>query len=119
MRLVFVYNANEGIAAGLMDSVHKIASPATYECGLCAVTHGIFRMDPRWKAWLKARTTPVTFYHRPDFRKAYPGEEIALPAVLTERDGRLAPLVAASEFAAIKTVDQLIATIEDRLAASA
>ena len=39
MRLVFVYNANAGLVAGMLDSVHKVVSPATYPCSLCAVTY--------------------------------------------------------------------------------
>ncbi len=115
MKLLFVYNANAGIAAGIMDSIHKTVAPATYPCSLCAITYGIVRMDPRWKAWLKAQPFEIVFYHRPDFRAAYPELLVDLPAILIDREGALETLVAAEEFAAAATVDKLIAMIEQRL----
>lgn len=117
MKLLFVYNANAGIVAGLLDSVHKIVSPATYECALCAITYGTLRMDSRWKAWLKAQAFEMAFFHRPDFRAAYPAIDVALPAVLIEDAGRPEVLVAHDEFSLTDSVDALIALIELRLAA--
>jgi len=51
-RLVIVYNANAGLMAGVMDSVHKIVSPSTYPCQLCAVTYGLTSMRKEWRAFL-------------------------------------------------------------------
>ncbi len=116
MKLLFVYNANAGIAAGIMDSFHKTLSPATYPCSLCAITYGAVRMDPRWKAWLTAQPLKSVFYHRPDFRAAYPDIVVDLPAILVEHDGQTEVLVGADEFGDAATVDKLIALIEQRLA---
>jgi hypothetical protein len=115
VKLVFVYNANAGIAAGIMDSIHKTLSPATYLCSLCAITYGAVRMEPNWKAWLKAQSFESVFYHRPDFRAAYPDLEVDLPVVLIERDGTVMPLVRADEFSNAPNVGALIALIESRL----
>ncbi len=116
MKLIFVYNANAGIVAGIMDSIHKTLSPATYPCGLCAITYGAVRMDPIWKTWLKTRTFESVFYHRPDFRAAYPDLQVDLPVIMAERDGDLEMLVGADDFKDAATVDKLIALIETRLA---
>ncbi len=43
-RLVIVYNAKAGLLAGAMDSIQKLAAPATYPCKLCALTYGLVRM---------------------------------------------------------------------------
>jgi hypothetical protein len=40
MRLLFVYAGDSGAVNGLVHYVHKIVSPATYECHLCALTDG-------------------------------------------------------------------------------
>lgn len=116
MKLIFVYNANAGIAAGIMDSIHKALSPATYPCGLCAITYGAVRMNPTWKAWLKAQSFESVFYHRPDFRAAYADLQVDLPVILVERDGTMETLVGADDFRDAATVDKLIALIETRLA---
>ena len=115
MKLLFVYNANAGVMAGIMDSLHKTLSPATYPCDLCAITYGAIRMDPRWKAWLKAQSFDSVFYHRPDFRAAYPDVAVDLPVILVDRDGQVEPLIAANEFKSAASVDKLIALIESRL----
>lgn len=115
MKLIFVYNANAGIAAGIMDSIHKTLSPATYPCGLCAITYGAVRMKPRWKAWLAAQLFDSVFYYRPDFRATYPDLDVDLPVILIERDGQCETLVTADEFKGSATVDALIGLIESRL----
>ncbi len=115
MKLLFVYNANAGIAAGIMDSIHKTLSPATYPCDLCAITYGAFSMNPAWKAWLKAQSFESVFYHRPDFRAAFPDVRVDLPVVLIERNGGIETLVAATEFKNAWSVEALITLIESRL----
>ena len=37
--LIFVYNANGGFFNGFSDYIHKLVSPKTYECSLCAITY--------------------------------------------------------------------------------
>ena len=43
MKLIFVYNAGSGKLNALFDMAHKIVSPTTYECSLCALTHDAFQ----------------------------------------------------------------------------
>ena len=118
MKLIFVYNANAGVAAGIMDSVHKTLSPATYDCALCAVTHGIFTMDRQWRAYLKQLPVEAVFYHRPDFREAYPDHaEWALPLVAVERDGSLDILLDAGTLKQVGSADALARLLDERLAA--
>ncbi len=118
-RLVFVYNANEGLVAGLLDLVHKTVSPATYACSLCGVTYGPLGMKAQWCEWLKSLPFESAFFHRPDFRAAYPyAAGWPLPLVARERDGALAVLLGADELAALPGLDALIAALAARLAAS-
>jgi hypothetical protein len=117
LKLIFVYNANAGIAAGIMDSIHKTLSPGTYPCDLCAITYGAIRMKPEWKAWLQNQPFTAVFHHRPDFRAAYPTVDVELPTILIEHGGHIETLVAAPDFRATPSVSALIALIETRLAA--
>ncbi len=116
MKLVFVYNAEAGLLNGIVDSVHKVVSPSTYQCNLCAITHGLATMNRDWRDWLKRLDMPTRFFHRADFRQSWPDADIRLPAILLERDQRLTMLVNAEEFADIRDVGQLIAVLEARLA---
>ena len=118
--LIFVYNANAGLVAGLMDSVHKTLSPATYPCSLCAATYGALSMRPEWRRWLKAQRWQAVFHHRPDFRAAYPAfADTPLPAIFRRDAGAVALLIPAEEMDALTEIPALIAAIEARLGAAA
>lgn len=117
-RLVIVYNANAGILAGVMDSVHKIVSPSTYPCQLCGITYGLTSMKREWRAFLDGLGMPVVFHHRPDFRTAYPqAGDWPLPLIAIEQGGDLRVLVKAADFAGIPDVPALIRVLQGRLAA--
>lgn len=111
-RLIFVYNADGGLAQGLLDAVHKTLSPSTYACSLCAITYGTFAMQPKWRAWLKDLSIPTVFYHKDDV----PYEDLTLPVVLGERAGVARTLISATQLAALGSVDALIAKLNDALA---
>jgi hypothetical protein len=114
--LVFVYNANAGIAAGIIDSIHKVVSPSTYSCDLCALTYGLARMNPRWRDWLRNLPLEAKFFHKPDFCEAWPENHEQLPAVFLCRKGDLQILMSAAEFRVIDSVDGLIERLETLLA---
>ena len=116
-RLIFVYNAEAGIAAGLVDTLHKLVSPATYACDLCAITYGLLGPRKEWRAWLAKSAVDAAFFHRRDFRAAYPGIDVALPAILVEADGQVRPLLDAKDFAGIDSVPALTDRIEAALRA--
>lgn len=116
-RLLIVYNAEAGIAAGIKDSIHKLLKPETYPCSLCALTHGTVRMDPAWKRFIARMKMDVRVYHRPDFRARYPDLDQPLPAVLTERGREATLLIGPDELRRIGSVDDLIARVEAALSA--
>ena len=119
--LLFVYNAKAGIVAGMMDSVHKAVSPDTYECALCAVTHGYFTMQREFRSWLKSLSYAVTFHHKPDFRASYPqAANITLPVVLMKStDGMLTEILSATQLKSIKRSDDLVTALDAALKAHA
>ncbi len=116
MKLVFVYNAKAGLLAGMMDSVHKAVSPSTYACSLCAITYGSFSMDKSWRTYLKTLPLDAVFHHRPDFKEAYPQADVALPAILLDRDGMLTSLVSAKELSGQTDVNGLMQSLNAALA---
>ena len=116
--LVFVYNAPDGAGAALFDAVHKIVSPATYPCSLCAVTYGAVAMKREWREGLRALPIPTKFLHREGFARAYPGLAVPLPAVLLDRGDAPQVLLDAATLNAQPDVTSLIATLEARLAAA-
>jgi hypothetical protein len=114
-RLALVYNAEAGVLAGAVDTVHKIVSPGTYPCSLCAVTYGLLAMRGRWRDWLATVPLPVVFHHRRDFHAAFPqAADWRLPLVAMARGDDLEVLVPAETLAGLD-LDGLIATLELQL----
>jgi hypothetical protein len=116
-RLLFVYNADSGVLNALADMVHKIVSPATYPCSLCALTYGWFAMDRDWRRFLKRLPAEPVFYHRDEFMESYPQLSIGFPAILLERgDGTLPGLlISAHELDGLDDLGQLMALLMERL----
>jgi hypothetical protein len=115
MKIIFVYNARKGFMHGMMDTVHKTVSPDTYSCDLCAITYGAFSMNKDWRGYLTTLPLETEFRYKKDFNEAYPGNGIALPAILLDKDGKLSPLVSAEAFKQVKDVNQLASTLDAAL----
>ena len=79
--LIFVYNADSGVFNLAADIAHKIFSPQTYACNLCAVTHSTFGMKEEWRHYLETLEIPFEFLHADEFRSRYKIESVKLPAV--------------------------------------
>ena len=115
-RLVFVYNAKAGLLAGALDTIHKTLSPNTYACDLCALTHGALTMRTQWRSWLKSLSIQADFYHRPDFRIAYPefaNEPLPLVGIVTQ--SQLSVLLSRDALAELKSLDDLMSALKSKL----
>ena len=104
----------------LADMVHKLVSPATYPCSLCALTYGWVAMHGRWRRFLGGLPQAKAFHHKDDFALALPGLAVPLPAILLA-EGEAPPqvLVSAAELDALPDLETLIALVAARLARSA
>jgi len=85
--LMFVYNADSGLFNTMADIGHKIFSPETYECALCALTHGHFKERSEWREFVETLGIECEFLHRDEFVRRFPGVSDRLPAVFILRDG--------------------------------
>lgn len=118
-RLILVYNADSGLLNAAKDAVWKVVRPATYPCSLCALTYGWVSMHRRWRRFLARLREAKVFHHRDDFARAFPGQEIALPAILlAEDDAPPQVLVSAAELDALPDLEALIALVTARLEAA-
>ena len=122
-KLLIVYNADSGLINALMHAVHKQLFPETYPCSLCAITYGAVSMHGEWKRFLESLPMDVVFHHKDDFTEAYPeigtdgAREVALPAILTSRQGEEPQvLIPAEELDAMKDTVELMARVEEQLA---
>jgi hypothetical protein len=114
--LMFIYNADGGLLEAGRDAVHKLVSPATYPCSLCALTYGAVAKRPAWRAFLARTRMKTLFLYRDEFRAELDTRDLPLPAILL---GTGAPvpevLVSASELDGLPDLGALIALLETRV----
>lgn len=113
--LIFVYNAESGIFNTLSDVAHKLLSPQTYACNLCALTHTTFGMRGEWKEFLQSLDASLEFLHADELRSRYELTGLALPAILRRRGAATEELVDAAAINSCRTLDELKQVILDKL----
>lgn len=116
-KLILVYNAQSGKISGVMDALHKILSPQTYNCSLCKITHAAFGEKSLWKEYRKHSGITMEFLYADEFRKQYAskfGHKFDFPVVLAEGVNGLEIFVSKNELMQIGSEKELIALIENR-----
>jgi hypothetical protein len=113
-QLIFAYNSDKGLFGSLTDFAHKIISPATYQCQLCALTHGNFSMKSEWKSFMEMLPVKALFLYKNEFLKKY---EIStsFPAVFIEKNGMLKTFLSTENIEQFKTLQELIDAISFKL----
>jgi len=106
-KLIFVYNADSGVFNLMTDIAHKIFSPQTYACNLCAITHSNFGMKKEWKEYLESLDTELEFLHADEFKQKYSFGKVELPAIFRAENARLILAVDARTINECKSVGDL------------
>jgi hypothetical protein len=117
MKLVFVYNVNSGILDKIMDNAHKIVSPSTYNCNLCAITFGKFTEDELWKAFRQHADMDLEFYHKDEFLRKYKSKWLPayeFPVILAENGMELDLFMDRETLNAFTNSEELIEEIKRR-----
>ena len=91
--LVFVYNADSGLFNAVADMAHKLFSPQTYRCNLCALTYSTFGMRQSWKLFLEALDRPLEFLHADELRSRYQLSAVPLPVIFKKEGDALKLLI--------------------------
>ncbi len=105
--LVFVYNADSGVFNALSDLAHKVFSPETYQCNLCALTYSSLGMRNDWKEFLESLDRRFEFLHRDEWKKRYGMKSIDLPAIFTCSNDRLEIWIDSESLNACRNLEDL------------
>ena len=120
-KLIFIYNADSGFSNALIDSVHKIVSPSTYDCKLCDITFGLFGEKAEWKEFRESFGLEMVFLHRDELNKegieALRGS-LTYPAVLARRGEEVSTLVSSEDLNELADMSSLIDLIRNRVSDS-
>ncbi len=113
--LIFVYNADSGLIATLGDITHRIISPQTYPCQLCALTYSFNGMSRDWKNFIASLNRRVVFLHRDELQKIYGIAAVPLPAAFKIIDSQPQLWIEAEKFNRCQTLDDLKQMIKETL----
>lgn len=112
--LIFVYNANSSLFSTVTDFAHKILSPSTYQCHLCALTYGNFSMKQEWKLFIEALSHTTSFIHKDEFEKKYK-VKAALPAIFLSKGNSIDELISKQEIEGCHSLDTLKTLIVNKI----
>lgn len=117
--LIFVYNADSGLFNTMSDIAHKMFSPDTYSCQLCAITHGLLSEKQEWRAFIEKLGAEVEFLHRDEFEKKYQQSVHEYPVILQQQGQAISTLISTPAINECKSIDDLCHLIESSLKLSA
>lgn len=115
--LIFVYNADSGFVNTLLDIGHKIVSPQTYSCNLCAITHSTFSMRDEWKNFVADLGVPVEFLHRDELAQRHGLRDVKLPAIFRKAGNGLQEWITQEEINRCTSIEELKRLVEQKLKA--
>jgi len=112
--LLFVYNADSGLFNTLADIGHKLLSPDTYACDLCALTHGYFSEKGQWREFVESLDLECEFLHRDQFRQRYPSDTTPLPAIFRKTRNAIHPCIDSQQLRDCSSLEQLHELIREQ-----
>lgn len=112
-KLLFVYNADSGLLNFILDAAHKLFSPATYPCNLCALTYTPTGL-PRWRRFVRTLPWPVEFLHKDELAEQYGKIDVLLPAAFVWDGHNLQPWINVEEMNGFESLDELITAVAAR-----
>ena len=112
--LIFIYNAKSGLVNEFLDFSHKIVSPSTYNCNLCALSYGNFSMKKKWSDYINSLHVKSTFTYK-DKVSEYGYDNIKLPSIIFKDKSKSKVIISSEEIDKLKKIDQLINMLSDRL----
>lgn len=115
-KLIFVYNADSGILNALKDWAHKIVSPGTYGCSLCALTYDNLGMRRPWREFIKELGYEVEFLHRDELANKHGITDVPLPAAFIQQGDELKLWIKCETMDALNSLDELQALVTQKLA---
>ena len=113
-KLIFVYNADSGLLNAVLDSAHKLLSPSTYSCSLCALTYHTFGEKTLWKKFRKESSLEMDFLHKDEFENRYPNQNHKLPVILCEEGSGFTTIMTQKELNNTKDIEGLVETLTQK-----
>lgn len=117
-KLIFIYNSNSGKRNALLDTIHKLVSPNTYDCNLCDITFGVFTENTSWRKFRSDSKLAMEFLHKDDYLKKYKSKfnyKFTFPIVLAEHSDSLSVFISTEELNGYKNAESLMQSVVKRM----
>lgn len=117
-KLIFIYNANSGKRNALLDTIHKLVSPNTYDCNLCDITFGVFTENKLWRKFRSDSKLAMEFLHKDDYLKKYKSKfnyKFTFPIVLAVHSDSLSVFITTEELNGYKNAESLMQSVVKRM----
>lgn len=115
--LLFVYNAESGLANALVDTGRRIFRPKEYACALCQITYGPFGMKNDWKKFISELPYEVSFLHKDELAEKFKKMDLDYPCLVLEDSDDIKIIINGTEFRKIKDLDTLQKKVVEGLSA--
>ncbi len=96
----------------VLDVAHKIFSPKTYACNLCAITFDTFSENKSWKQFRERSTLNMEFLHIDEFESKYDIKTFNYPVVLSVENNNFKEFLSVDTINKIQSVEELTLVIE-------
>lgn len=110
-----VYNAKSGLKNAVLDSLHKIVSPSTYQCSLCVLTYSSFTEKAVWKEFKEKSKFKISFYHIDEFEAKFGKRNFIYPVALWYHNQIFETVISHETFKKIKSTKELTTYLEDTI----
>jgi len=113
-QFLFVYNANSDLFSTVTDFAHKILSPSTYDCHLCALTYGNLSMKQEWKDFIESLPIQAIILHKDEFEKQQK-IKADFPAGYIAANGGITKIITKEEVNRCSTLEELKTLVTKKL----
>ncbi|WP_299891718.1 GTPase [uncultured Lacinutrix sp.] len=114
-KLIFIYNANSGLANTFLDVAHKIFSPKTYNCNLCAITFDTFSENKVWKDFREQSNIDMEFLHIDEFETKHTNTNYTYPIIIKETQNGFEEFMSTKKINTLNSIEALISIIKTTL----
>ena len=114
-KVIFVYNANSGLASVVKDFWKKILRPSSYDCNLCMQTFGIFGVKKDWKKFIQGLNIETEFLHKDEFEKKFDIKDAKYPSAYIQNDGNLDLFITQDEMDDVKSLEEMETLVSEKV----
>ncbi len=114
-KVIFVYNANSGLASVVKDFWKKILRPSSYDCNLCMQTFGIFGVKKDWKKFIQDLNIETEFLHKDEFEKKFDIKDAKYPSAYIQNDGNLDLFITQDEMDNVKSLEEMETLVSEKV----